>query len=110
MTKKSGTYEKKHETHRTKKSFSLMPEMQETTLSDRMVAPKNTCTGLTSLRREAGLQGRRKVATPTVHWSQKHTQKRINEHFYAHTLRQQKEHVEQTHTYKQDDFLQTHKH
>lgn len=61
------------ESYRTKKSFSLMPETQATALSDSMVAPNHTCTGLTTLRREAGLQGRRKVATPTAHCKHTHT-------------------------------------
>lgn len=44
-----------------------MPETQATTLSDRMLPPNHTCTGLSSLRTEAGEQGSRKTAAPATH-------------------------------------------
>lgn len=53
--------------HRAKKSFSLIPEMQATTLSDRMLPPNHTCAGLSSVRSDGGEQGSRKTAAPATH-------------------------------------------
>lgn len=54
-------------THRVKKSFSLIPEMQAAMLSSNMVPPNHTWTGFRSLRSDMGEQGRRKPATPNTH-------------------------------------------
>lgn len=58
-------------THRTKKSFSLMPEMQAAMLSVSMLPPIHTWMGFSSLRSDMGEQGRRKPAKPAAHWLDK---------------------------------------
>lgn len=58
-------------TYRTKKSFSLMPEIQAAIPSVIKLPPIQTCWGFRSLRNELGDQGRRKTAIPAAHWVDK---------------------------------------
>ena len=62
-------------THRAKKSFSLIPEMQATMLSINIMLPNHTCIGFKNLRSAIWVQGRRKPIIPNTHWMGGHRQK-----------------------------------
>lgn len=59
------------ETYKTKKSFSLMPEITDVMDRERMLVPKKTCTGFRRLRSHWDAQGRRKTAKPRNHCEHK---------------------------------------
>lgn len=62
-------------THRAKKSFSLIPEMQATMLSISIMLPNHTCIGFKNLRSAIWVQGRRKPIIPNTHWMGIHRHK-----------------------------------
>lgn len=66
---------------KTKKSFSLMPEITEAMDRERMQAPKKTCTGFRRLRSHWDAQGRRKTAKPRNHSSIEHHHAGDHEHW-----------------------------